>query len=141
MEWLNKEIKLYINNKGLFNLYIINCYLKSRLLTPLMSPTLTLAVLNDFLIAKLPLLINITAPYIDVTAPFINVTAPSINVTAPLIDVTASFIKVIATANYSRDLVTLAKMYTEESKYSKENNNFNYKFIIFNNLYNKVSIL
>jgi hypothetical protein len=32
-------------------------------------------------------------------------------------------------------------MYTEESKYSKEDNNFNYKFIIFNNFYNKVDIL
>ena len=28
----------------------------------------------------------------------------------------------------------------EESKYSKKNNNFNYKLIIFNNLYNKVGI-
>ena len=32
-------------------------------------------------------------------------------------------------------------MYTEESKYSKKNNNFNYKLIIFNNLYNRVNIL
>ena len=31
-------------------------------------------------------------------------------------------------------------MYTEESKYSKKNNNFNRKLTIFNNLYNKVSI-
>ena len=46
-----------------------------------------------------------------------------------------------AITNYSRDLTTLAKIYTEESKYSKKDNNFNYKFIIFNNLYNKVDIL
>ena len=31
-------------------------------------------------------------------------------------------------------------MYTEENKYSKKNNNFNRKLIIFNNLYNKISI-
>ena len=46
-----------------------------------------------------------------------------------------------ATTNYSRDLATLVKMYIEESKYSKEDNNFNYKLIIFNNLYNKIDIL
>ena len=32
-------------------------------------------------------------------------------------------------------------MYIEESKYSREDNNFNYKFMIFNDLYNRVSIL
>ena len=47
----------------------------------------------------------------------------------------------VTTINYSRDLVTLAKMYTEESKYNKEDNNFNRKLTIFNNLYNKVGIL
>jgi hypothetical protein len=31
-------------------------------------------------------------------------------------------------------------MYTEESKYSKENDNFNHKLTIFNNLYNRVNI-
>ena len=38
-------------------------------------------------------------------------------------------------------MVILVKMYTEESKYSKKDNNFNRKFIIFNNFYNKVNIL
>ena len=45
-----------------------------------------------------------------------------------------------ATTNYSRDLATLAKIYMEKSKYSRENNNFNYKLTIFNNLYNRVDI-
>ena len=81
--------------------------------------TLTLAVLNDFFITKPPL--------------FINITAPSTNITAP-------FTKVTAAINYSQDLITLAKIYIKKSKYSKKNNNFNYKLIIFNNLYNKVSI-
>jgi hypothetical protein len=47
----------------------------------------------------------------------------------------------VTTINYSRDLATLTKIYTEESKYNKKDNNFNYKFIIFNNLYNRVNIL
>ena len=48
MEQLNIEIKLFISTKGLFNSYIINYCLKSRLLTPLMPfATLTLAVLNN----------------------------------------------------------------------------------------------
>ena len=41
---------------------------------------------------------------------------------------------------YSRDLVSLVKIYIKESKYSKEDDNFNYKFLIFNNLYNRVDI-
>ena len=82
------------------------------------------------------------APSIDVTAPLpTNVTAPSINVTAPPINAIAPSIKTIAAINYSRDLVTLAKIYIKESKYSGEDNNFNRKLIIFNDLYNRVSIL
>ena len=87
--------------------------------------TPTLAVLNDLPTAEPPSPINATAFSIDVTAPPINITAP---------------IKITAAINYGRDLATLAKMYTEESKYSGENNNFNCKLIIFNDLYNRVSI-
>ena len=133
MEWLNKEIKLYINNKGPFNLYIINRHFKLYLLTLLISLTPTLAVFNNFPMAKPPLSINIAAPFINITAPFINITAPPINIIAPPIKVTAA-------VNYGKDLTTLVKIYMEESKYSKENNNFNYKLTIFNNLYNKISI-
>ena len=127
MEWLDAEIKLFIDNEGPFNSYVINYRLKSRLLTPLTSPILTLAVLNNLPIAEPPLPINIIAPPINVTALPINVIAPSI--------------KVIAAVNYSRDLATLVKIYIEESKYSGEDNNFNRKLIIFNDLYNRVSIL
>ena len=126
MEWLDKEIKLYINNEGPFNSYVINRRLKLRLLTPLTSPTLTPAVLNNLPPAK--------PPSINVTAPLINVTAPPINVIAPSIKATAAI-------NYSRDLVTLVKIYIEESKYSGEDNNFDCKLTIFNNLYNSISIL
>jgi hypothetical protein len=79
--------------------------------------------------AKLPLFTNVTVP----PSP-INATAPSIN--TPKIQLTEAK----ATTNYSRDLATLAKIYTEESKYSKEDNNFNRKLTIFNDLYNKVNI-
>jgi hypothetical protein len=129
MEWLDAEIKLYISNKGPFNLYVINRRLKLRLLTPLtLSTTPTLAVLNN------------PPPTAELPSP-INVTAPSTNVTAPPINVIAPSIKVIAAVNYGRDLVTLVKIYIEESKYSREDNNFDRKLTIFNNLYNRVGIL
>ena len=89
--------------------------------------------------AKPPLPINVTAFFMDITAPPINNIAPFMDVTALFINITA-FIKVTAAINYGRDLVTLAKIYMEKSKCSRENNNFNYKLTIFNNLYNKVSI-
>jgi hypothetical protein len=124
MEWSDAEIKLFINTKGPFNLYIINRRLKLHPLTP------ALAVLNDLPpTAKLPLSTNVTAP----PSP-INATAPSINT------LKIQLTEAKATTNYGRDLATLAKIYTEESKYSGENNNFNHKLIIFNNLYNRVDI-
>ena len=61
--------------------------------------------------------------------------APSIN--TPKIQL----IEAEATANYGRDLATLVKMYMEESKYSREDNNFNCKLTIFNNFCNRVNIL
>ena len=92
------------------------------LLTPLMlSTTLTPAALNN------------PPPTAELPSP-INVMAPPTNVTAPSI-------KATATVNYSRDLVTLVKIYIEESKYNGKDNNFNCKLMIFNNLYNRVGIL
>jgi hypothetical protein len=134
MEWLDKEIKLYINNKGPFNSYIINRRPKSRSLTPLTSPTPTPAVSNDLPTAEPPSPTNVAAPPTNVTAPSTNVTAPPTNVIAPPI-------KVIAAVNYGRDLATLVKIYIEESKYSGEDDNFNRKLMIFNDLYNRVGIL
>jgi hypothetical protein len=84
------------------------------------SATLALAALDNPPINKLPLPINAMAPFIN--ALYTQLTEAK------------------ATANYSKDLATLAKIYTEESKYSKEDNNFNYKFTIFNNFYNRVNI-
>ena len=36
---------------------------------------------------------------------------------------------------YSKELANLAKLYTDKSKYSDENNNFDFKLIIFTDLY------
>src|ERR1700733_12743321 len=120
MEWLDIEIKLFINNKGPFNLYVINHCLKSRLLTPLtLSTTPTPAVSNN------------PPPTAELPSPT-NITAPSTNVTAPPTNITAPSIKVTAAVNYGRDLATLVKMYIKESKYSGKDNNFNCKLTIFN---------
>jgi len=123
MEWLDAEIKLFINNKGPFNSYIINRCLESRLLTPLMSSTTpALAVLNDLpSTAELPLPTNVTAPSIN-----------TLNIQP---------IEAKATVNYGRDLATLAKIYTEESKYSGEDDNFDCKLTIFNDLCDRIGIL
>ena len=80
----------------------------------ILSITLTSAALNNFTIAKPPLFVN------------------ALNI---------QLIEAKATTNYSRDLATLVKIYIEENKYSKKDNNFNYKPTIFNNLYNRVNIL
>ena len=121
-------------------MYIINRYFKLYLLTPLMLSTPTLTVLNNLFTAEPLLPINVTASFIDVTAPPINDMAPSIDITAPPINITAP-IKVTAAVNYGRDLATLAKIYMEKNKYSGKDNNFNRKFTIFNDLYNRVNIL
>ena len=90
------------------------------------STTPTPAVSNDLPTAEPPSPTNATAPSTNVTAPPTNVTAPSTKVTAAV--------------NYGRDLATLAKMYTEESKYSGEDDNFDRKLTIFNDLCNRISI-
>ena len=108
-------------------MYVINCCFKLRLLTPLTSPTLTPAVSND------------PPPTAELPSPM-NVTAPSTNVTAPPMNATAPSTKATAAVNYGRDLATLAKMYTEESKYSGEDDNFDRKLTIFNDLCDRVGI-
>jgi hypothetical protein len=36
---------------------------------------------------------------------------------------------------YNKELINLTKLYINESKYNNKNNNFNFKLIIFINLY------
>jgi hypothetical protein len=41
---------------------------------------------------------------------------------------------------YSKELANLAKLYTDEAKYSGKNNNFDFKLIIFIDLCQKANI-
>ena len=41
---------------------------------------------------------------------------------------------------YGKELANLAKLYTDESKYSGKNNNFNFKLTIFIDLCQKANI-
>src|SRR6266704_7061814 len=41
---------------------------------------------------------------------------------------------------YGKELANLAKLYTDESKYSNKNDNFNFKLIIFTDLCQKANI-
>ena len=89
---------------------------------------------------------DVTAPSMDVTTYPMDVTAYPMDVTAPPTDITAPPTNVIApikvtATNYGRDLATLVKMYIEESKYSGEDDNFDRKLTIFNDLCNRVNIL
>ena len=38
--------------------------------------------------------------------------------------------------SYGKEIVNIAKIYTEKQKYSSINKSLNYKFIIFYNIYN-----
>jgi len=42
---------------------------------------------------------------------------------------------------YGKELANLAKLYTDESKYNGENDNFDFKLTIFTDLYQKADIL
>jgi hypothetical protein len=42
--------------------------------------------------------------------------------------------------SFGKELANLAKMYTEDSKYSGENDNFDFKLIIFYNLYRRANV-
>jgi len=67
--------------------------------------------------------------------------APTAKLLLPINTLNTQPTEAKATVNYSRDLATLAKIYTEESKYSRKDNNFNHKLTIFNDLCNRVNIL
>ena len=41
---------------------------------------------------------------------------------------------------FGKELANLAKMYTEDNKYSGENDNFDFKLVIFHNLCNRANI-
>jgi hypothetical protein len=41
----------------------------------------------------------------------------------------------MSTKTYNKELTNLAKLYTNEAKYNNKNNNFDFKLIIFIDLY------
>jgi hypothetical protein len=53
---------------------------------------------------------------------------------------TESVNKAPVSQSYGKELANLAKMYTDESKYSGENDNFDYKLVIFNDMCSRVDI-
>ena len=42
--------------------------------------------------------------------------------------------------NFGKELANLAKLYTKDTKYSGEDDNFDYKLMIFHNLYKKATL-
>jgi hypothetical protein len=57
------------------------------------------------------------------------------NISQNLLIIKAINAQTILTKTYSKELANLAKLYTNKAKYNSENNNFNFKLIIFINLY------
>jgi hypothetical protein len=46
-----------------------------------------------------------------------------------------------ATSGFGKELANLAKLYPKESKYNREDNNFDYKLTIFHDLCNRANVL
>jgi hypothetical protein len=47
----------------------------------------------------------------------------------------------IRTSDYDRELVNLIKLYTDEAKYSEDNDNFSFKLIMFNDMCDRIDVL
>jgi negative regulator of genetic competence, sporulation and motility len=47
----------------------------------------------------------------------------------------------IKTSEYDRELVNLTKLYTDEAKYSENNDNFLFKLIMFNDMCDRIDVL
>jgi negative regulator of genetic competence, sporulation and motility len=46
----------------------------------------------------------------------------------------------IKSSGYDRELVNLAKLYTDEAKYSEKNDNFLFKLIMFNDMCDRIDV-
>jgi hypothetical protein len=46
----------------------------------------------------------------------------------------------IKSSEYDRELVNLAKLYSDEAKYNKENDNFSFKLIMFNDMCDRIDV-
>ena len=64
----------------------------------------------------------------------------AITSTQTLLQTTTTRAKVLNTQGFGKELANLAKMYIEDNKYSRENDNFDFKLIIFHNLCNRADI-
>jgi negative regulator of genetic competence, sporulation and motility len=49
-------------------------------------------------------------------------------------------IQSIRASDYDRELVNLAKLYSDEAKYSEENDNFSFKLIMFNDMCDSIDV-
>jgi negative regulator of genetic competence, sporulation and motility len=46
----------------------------------------------------------------------------------------------IKSSEYDRELINLTKLYSDETKYSEENDNFSFKLIMFNDMCDRVDV-
>jgi negative regulator of genetic competence, sporulation and motility len=46
----------------------------------------------------------------------------------------------IKSSEYDRELINLTKLYSDEAKYSEENDNFSFKLIMFNDMCDRVDV-
>jgi negative regulator of genetic competence, sporulation and motility len=48
--------------------------------------------------------------------------------------------QLIKTSEYDRELINLTKLYSDKTKYNKENDNFSFKLIMFNDMCDRVDV-
>ena len=66
--------------------------------------------------------------------------SPANTSTQTPLQTTTTRAEVSNTQGFGKELANLAKMYTEDNKYSGENDNFDFKLVIFHNLCNRADI-
>lgn len=117
-QWIDTEIQEYLSIEGAFDLYWINFRLKKTLIV------LSLGIVSFTILPSIPLSIS---AIIKLTSLISNIL---INNPPPAI----SNSQIPASQGYGRELANLAKIYTDEAKYSDKNNSFSFKLIIFHDI-------
>src|SRR6266702_2309782 len=118
IEWTESEIKDYIATRGEFNSGRIAYLLKNDF-------TNTSTSINTSTI-KTPISASLAT----------NPTPQPILPTQP----TSSIQPTLSNQGFGKELINLIKMYIEDNKYNGEDDNFNFKFIIFYDLYSKANV-
>jgi len=121
-----KEIQDYIDIEGLFLLYRINRLLEKKLAQQVAQPQHVTAPQHP----QTPLNQPVTHPQ---TQPAQPATQPQ-HVTAP------QHLQTTPSQNFGKELTNLAKLYTKNTKYSGEDDNFDYKLMVFYDLCKKASL-